>query len=634
MSRELSKLVIADLAARKSGWEDKQRIFYEMRHEGLRRRNKPFPGAADLHFPLTDGMIDKLKPFYFSQIFGQDLLASFVARDGQAPEATAAVAAWYDYQLKERSNFFDEVLALMDLMLMCGNPPMKVWWDGQQRQLCFDAIDPLFFVVPPGTKDLEKADRLTHIIQMSVGEYRRNKNYAQDAAVLRKIRGKGVADNDSGGKEDAKYEREGITYGENDEQVVLWETYENTPRGWLVHTYAPCNPDVEIRRTFILPSCYGLNGKRSHPFVDFPAEIKDKGFYAARGIVEKEGPFETYLSRVWNEKADAMSFLNRPMFTHEGPGGSLANIALVPGQMLPNNVKRVEMGNVPFDFDQEMNNTRMIAEYHAAMPDFGVASPANTKKARTATEVNQTTSLMTQTTDLRGWIFRRRAAVLYQKSFALLAHYAKEDLRYIVENSVQTLEPGLLDKQYSIQPEGTPDNWNRANRQQRAYTRLQTFANNPFVKQGELVKDVLNEEDPRLVRKLFEDPQLQMADQQEDQANEISYLLLGFPARVKPSDDDNVHLESLAGFVQMVMNLRTPITRLGLQRITEHAQGHVQKLATTDKQAAAQWQQRLAALSQQFMAAVGGGPAMGAEAEPPAVGEPDPGMMMPEGVSV
>jgi hypothetical protein len=38
-----------------------------MRHDGIRRRNKPWPWAADLHYALADEKIDKLKPFYKQQ---------------------------------------------------------------------------------------------------------------------------------------------------------------------------------------------------------------------------------------------------------------------------------------------------------------------------------------------------------------------------------------------------------------------------------------------------------------------------------------------------------------------------------------------------------------------------------------
>src|SRR4051794_5648773 len=64
-------------------WERKQRMYYLMRHDGLRRRNKPFPTAADLHFPLIDMNIRKAKPFWTAQATSTERLASFVALQQQ-----------------------------------------------------------------------------------------------------------------------------------------------------------------------------------------------------------------------------------------------------------------------------------------------------------------------------------------------------------------------------------------------------------------------------------------------------------------------------------------------------------------------------------------------------------------------
>jgi len=46
-----------------------------MRHEGLRRISPPYPGAADLHFPLIDALVERLKPFYYKQLFASDQFA-------------------------------------------------------------------------------------------------------------------------------------------------------------------------------------------------------------------------------------------------------------------------------------------------------------------------------------------------------------------------------------------------------------------------------------------------------------------------------------------------------------------------------------------------------------------------------
>ena len=46
---------------------------------GLQRIAAPYPGAADLHFPLIDSLVERLKPFYYQQLYGKDQFATFTS---------------------------------------------------------------------------------------------------------------------------------------------------------------------------------------------------------------------------------------------------------------------------------------------------------------------------------------------------------------------------------------------------------------------------------------------------------------------------------------------------------------------------------------------------------------------------
>ena len=74
---DLHASILGDLQYR-SSWDERMRTFYEMRHHGLRRKNKPWPGASDVHVPVGDMAIEKLKPYYFQQVFATDVLAQFL----------------------------------------------------------------------------------------------------------------------------------------------------------------------------------------------------------------------------------------------------------------------------------------------------------------------------------------------------------------------------------------------------------------------------------------------------------------------------------------------------------------------------------------------------------------------------
>src|SRR5437762_10166971 len=101
---------IQDALKARLDWASRQTTFYKLRHQGLRRVNKPYPNAADLHFPLVDSLITKLKPFYFQQLYATEQFASFVSLRSQAPEVTTEVANWFDYRLKQKTNIEREIM--------------------------------------------------------------------------------------------------------------------------------------------------------------------------------------------------------------------------------------------------------------------------------------------------------------------------------------------------------------------------------------------------------------------------------------------------------------------------------------------------------------------------------------------
>lgn len=154
MSERLYQNVLEDLTEREV-WETRQDTWYQMRNHGLRRKNKPFPGAADLHWPLIDNTIRKLLPFYFNQFASQDIIANFVA--GPMPneslrEQTYMSEQYFDYRMKEETNLEDELIIMIDYMLQTGKGLLKPRWDNENNTIAFDAIDPLYIIVPGYTK--------------------------------------------------------------------------------------------------------------------------------------------------------------------------------------------------------------------------------------------------------------------------------------------------------------------------------------------------------------------------------------------------------------------------------------------------------------------------------------------------
>lgn len=566
-------------------WEQKQRIFYEMRHEGLRRRNLPHPGAADLHYPLIDSTVEKLKPFYYNQIFASELLADFVALKPQHQDATLAAAEYFDFRLKQDTNFEQEVLSEIDSMLNSGRGVLKLGWDPYKQRMFFEQVDPLLVIVPQGANELEDADWFVHVRTMSVAAYQRDRRYRQDPEILERI--KGGQNEDDGDKDDEKKRREGLNFTEDENQILLWEVYEQGMGSWVVRTVVPQARHLEVRRPFRLRFTY--QGRPFVPFVSFPLEIKDRGWYAPRGIAERLAPFETSLCKLWNEKHDAMSLFNRPLFVTDGrAGGDQKNIRVRPGEILPPGISPVAMPRPPVSFDEELQNTRLVAEQSLMVPDVGLGNALDGRDNRTATEVNLIGSLSNQGIDMRGRIFRQRMGELYMKAWAIMLLYQKEELIYYTSTSRRVLPQQAFVDAYQIRPSGSPDQWNRALRQQRALQRFQLLQGHPNADQEGLVRDLLQEDDPRLLHRVFRPTGVKEADQGERQAYELILLMQGYPVTVKPDDDDMIHIQVIYGKLEQLGAKGDPVDEQARNLIQGHMVAHLEALKAKNPQAANQ----------------------------------------------
>ena len=141
MSNQIYDLILDDIKSR-SRWETRQGLWYQMRNDGLRRKSKPWPNASDLHFPLVDTTINKLKPAFFQQAMGLDVLATFVPMRSQLAGFASAAEHWFSYKLNEKSNYSIEVMSWIDHMLVSGHGVIKTFWNPDTKQVEFQSVDP------------------------------------------------------------------------------------------------------------------------------------------------------------------------------------------------------------------------------------------------------------------------------------------------------------------------------------------------------------------------------------------------------------------------------------------------------------------------------------------------------------
>ena len=581
-------------------WENRQAIWYKMRHDGLRRVNKPFPGAADMHFPLGDMLIEKLKPFYLSQLYAGDTVASFTSTRADSVAHQNAVALWFDHQLKQESNFEDEIAIAADKMLNCAVVPVKVFWDAMRERIRFEAINPIHLIVPPHTGRVAEADWLVHVQHYSKHAIKRVKGWDTSDETLRAIcDGAGGGDGatgSSGAYDQAKNQREGITKTTAKGQIIVWEVYTRDENNqWHVRTYSPAAPKRLLRADFILPYNKGIFADKvpPPPFFEMTVERKDRGYYDPRSIMERIAPFEASLCKDWNTAKDYQTLTCTPVFSAENGTANTQNLRMRPGEILPFKVTAVTMPGAPVDIDKAMMGTRSVAEQLIAAPDFGTNSQQPGKDNKTAREVSLIASVMGQASDMRTRQFRRELAQGLRMAWAILNQYAAERLDYRDGvGAFAKIDKAALADTYVVELNGSGDNWNRTMVVQKAQARFQLFKDDKYINQEELRRDLLNADDPRITKRLLVNAGTQQAAQIEDQAQEITVMLLGFPAEVRETDDDVAHIQSVAGFVQRRAQRNEPLTGEQLALLARHVGTHAMKLRETNpdrwKQVAAQ----------------------------------------------
>ena len=574
---------IVEAVGQRSPWELRQTRWYELRHHGLRRTNKPWPKAADLHWPLIDTAIEKLKPLFLQQALGMDVVASFVPMRQQLNAYTKVAEDWFNYKIREKTNFTDEVLSWVDYTLMSGRGVMKCFWNPGDKRVGFEAVDPMYFVVPAYTTDLQDADWAVHVMPMSVPAYKRMAGqfgWKSDSRTIEKIRGNPQQDDNIPGaatEDDAKQLREGITYTNNTDGVIVWEVYRKRDDGvWEVYLYSPAAVDMDLRDPMELPYDHG-----QLPFIDFPYEIKDKGWFSPRGVCEILAPFELSMTSMWNHKHDAMTLYNRPLFRAERELPNSINLRFQPGQILPYGVAPVQMPQPPVSFDQELNQTRAVAENRIGSPDYAMGSVmSGGSDRRTATEIQSINAQAMQSGDLRARLFRMALGKLYRQAWGLYVQYDAKSLRYrFAEDSLEA-DPIALHDQYELEPKGGMDMVSRQMMVQQAINRKQLFMNSPWVDQVELDKSIMELDDPSLVKRLLRDPGQKAADELEDETKTIPTLLVGIPVPAKPGQNYagriGVLMQYLNGAIQQGQQLSPVSQNAFMMRIDSLLQGYEQ----------------------------------------------------------
>ncbi|MDE2105953.1 MAG: hypothetical protein KGL39_52510, partial [Patescibacteria group bacterium] len=508
-----------------------------------------------------------------------------------------------------------------DTMWLRGRGIIKAYVDPfNDYRIVHESIDPIYLLIADTANDFEDADEWIHVRQISVAKFKRDRRYFNrttsnkdmpDSEVDRMVNllrgGKDVVGRlktnlgrDFDMIQQDKELREGFTHSASADTIIIWEHTVKTLGGYLVTPYCPVAMDVEIRKPYPVP--YKVNGKITAGFFSFPAERKDEGWYSPRGVGEKVADKEIYACKMWNAKADAITFFNTPMLTSETPIQNPSNYRQVPGEYIPGNVRPVQFGQPAISFDQEISFARGEAEMASQSVDTSIEKPGTNKgEKRTAKEVGIASSIAQIGNNYSGSITMQALAKLLAFDWGLCLQYKRKNLTYFIADDLQTLPEQALHDEYLITAGGSTDDWDRGQKRQMAGQLLEALGGKPNVNQDELTTNFINTFDARLAKKLVMPMAQKAASEAEDEAMEIVILSDGFPAMVKPGEDHLTRIKVLLGWMQKQGLNRAPVDPQARQRIQEHLAVHMKYLKQLQPKAYSALMQQIKAQERQPM---------------------------------
>lgn len=448
------------------------------------KRMKPYRGAPNPVVPIVDDTVREKTNQEMAMIHGASSYIHVIALDQNMPPAKRMeLQVAFDAYLRHILKAPAKIEEADDTKNCRGFAVCKTLRTEDPRfgtLSDFDAVDPRDLIVPAGTKQVQKARRLTHVLRYEPGELRdlgkEHDRWRNIEAVIKRAK---LDRRDGGSGQDAvedalevQKDLVGITTsGPGSDIVIIWEHYryatswdvEHDKTGRVVQgqkcklifspdapsedflidimpwreedTMVPLDGRELVRENIAalkeerVPNRFKLERgvDRPWPFVQPRYENRSRFYYNSRGIGRTCMDDQITATAMQRAKLTIMDYTQLPLFTGNGTRPS-TNVSHAPGSFLPNDQKAVQMPTVPatFDFNIEQNK-RTAARRAGALSQYEFSGEFSQKKRvqKTAREIDEESSrgAMMSSTDVDR--FNGPWAELYQQIYEDLKRMKK-----------------------------------------------------------------------------------------------------------------------------------------------------------------------------------------------------------------
>lgn len=622
---------IENEASNRALWENAVDRLNRLRFGARRKKNHPWPGAANYMIPVIDSKIERIKPSYVNLAYSVSPIVTFEPFGPEDVDPARKREQLFDWRMKTQVKFFQPYCIGIDQILGAqGMTVFRIVWKFSSRRYTvkidledfdeevlgalYDARvtdDILVRIIQEQYKiDFEYEENEIEVYK-AVQKFREGKtefvlNLYETKQDCPEVKACNVAEDlvvplETKDLNDARFIDYKYWISKNDLKIAMrdhqYKKFDNNSiDAWAGNSQKERktkyrNASVESDMIMMHETCcwYDIDGDGIEercivtwpdadttailrfielpydhgqwPYVQVKREIISEWFYATRGFPSLDEDFQQGISTAVNQAIDNGTLVNQPeRVARKGAISNPRNRRWLPGEF-------TEVNGPPSDYElrTNVNISQPVlfqqAQFLKGWSDqrSGQAAQAYTsptelpgmgqggKKTKAEIEAISVDRNQAQSLDLI--IFQEQMAGVYYQIDSLYYQFGKDE-EYINITGKKPLKVSRAEIQgkFNLVPNGKLDNSTPGARLQKKMFAFQIGANNPYVKQYELLNEIFQDIDQRLAALVVKSKEEINQELQEQQLqaiaseNENLKKVLGMR---KISDDMDIRKEML-----------------------------------------------------------------------------------------
>jgi hypothetical protein len=436
----------ADMRSRDKWLQDDEKILKKRLSERKAKRNKPYPGAPNFVVPIIDDSVRDKTDMEITMMANARRMAHIIPlQAGIDGEARARAELGFDVFLRHIIKAVPKTEEGLDMKNARGFAIFKVLRTQDPRWGLvpdFEARDCRNIIVPPATKEIQKAERITddscYYSERELKALAKDRPLMKAAVVDEVVRAHQDRDARNGNENrDMLKVTEGLigvdVSGNASKEIAVWEHYTYADEfiadqdeagsvvvgdkvrilfsptlteklleveAWREEDQVEVLPEAELMQEMASALMEGrepvttrvLRGKeRPWPFIQARYENRSRYFYDTRGLGKLLMDDQLQATSEKNAKMVLLDYFQVPMYQGSGNRAG-TNITHEPGSFLPDNVQAVQPPQIPQQFDFDVEQAKRTAARRSGtlgQYEFSANLSATKRVQKTATEVSE-----------------------------------------------------------------------------------------------------------------------------------------------------------------------------------------------------------------------------------------------------